>query len=68
MRCLWEIRTVSFQDNPEAANGKSPYYMLFEEAGIFNNLKKSWDATVPALKAGKYVVGEAIIFGCVCAG
>lgn len=58
-----EIRTVSFQDNPEAANGKSPYYMLFEEAGIFNNLKKSWDATVPALKAGKYVVGEAIIFG-----
>lgn len=63
-----EIRTVSYQDNPEAANSKSPYYMLFEEAGIFNNLKKSWDATVPTLKAGKYVVGQAIIFGCVCAG
>lgn len=58
-----EIRTVSFQDNPEAANGKSPYYMLFEEAGIFNNLRKSWDSTVPSLKAGKYVVGQAIIFG-----
>lgn len=58
-----EIFIRSFQDNPEAANGLSPYYILFEEAGIFNNLKKSWDATVPSLKAGKKTVGEAIIFG-----
>lgn len=58
-----EIRVVSFQDNPEAANGLSPYYLLFEEVGIFNNLKSSWGASEPSLKAGKYVVGQAILYG-----
>lgn len=58
-----EIICVSFKDNPEAANGKNPYYMFFEEAGVFNNLKASWGATKPSLQAGRFTSGQAVFFG-----
>lgn len=58
-----EIMAITFKDNPEAARGKDPKYVLFEEAGQFPNLKESFRKTSPGLEAGKYITGQIIIFG-----
>lgn len=58
-----EIIAKTFKDNPEAARGKDPLFVLFEEAGIFPNLRASYDATIPGLTAGDYITGQIIIFG-----
>ena len=58
-----EIFALTFQDNPDAARGKDPRIVLFEEAGAFENLKDSFMATLPSLTAGKYITGQAFIFG-----
>lgn len=58
-----QVMAISFGDNPDAARGKDPVLVLFEEAGKFPNLRASFKATVPALGAGKYTTGQIIIFG-----
>lgn len=58
-----EIMAVTFKDNPEAARGKDAKIVLFEEAGVFPNLKDSFNATAPGLTAGKYITGQILIFG-----
>tara|TARA_R110002096_G_scaffold99981_4_gene221457 strand:- start:2882 stop:4957 length:2076 start_codon:yes stop_codon:yes gene_type:complete len=58
-----EITALTFKDNPDAARGKDARYVLFEEAGKFPNLERSYMATKPALEAGKYTTGQMIIFG-----
>lgn len=58
-----EIMALTFKDNPEAARGKDAQVVLFEEAGVFPNLKDSFNATAPGLTAGKYITGQILIFG-----
>lgn len=58
-----EIFALSFKDNADASRGKSGRIMLFEEAGAFPNLKDSFAATVPAMTAGSYIIGQILIFG-----
>lgn len=58
-----QVMALTFKDNPDAARGKDAMYVLLEEAGKFPNLKASFAATEPALKAGKFVTGQIIIFG-----
>jgi hypothetical protein len=58
-----EIIALTFKDNPDAARGKDAQLVVFEEGGSFNNLKKSYLATEPALRAGKYTTGQIIVFG-----
>lgn len=58
-----EIMALTFKDNPEAARGKDAQVVLFEEAGVFPNLKASFNATAPGLTAGKYITGQILIFG-----
>src|SRR5690606_8433108 len=65
---LSQVMALTFGDNPDAARGKDAKFVLFEEAGKFPNLKDSYNATEPGLTAGKYITGQIIIFGCVCAG
>ncbi len=60
---LSEIVGVTFQNNPDAARGKDPNLVIFEEAGTFANLKDAFRAVEPSLKDGDYVTGQAIIFG-----
>lgn len=60
---LSEITGVTFQNNPDAARGKDPNLVIFEEAGTFTNLKNAFRAVEPSLKAGDYITGQAIIFG-----
>lgn len=58
-----DIMALTFMDNPDAARGKDPRWMLFEEAGAFPNLEASYRATQPSLRAGKFATGMAVIFG-----
>lgn len=58
-----EIVGVTFQNNPDAARGKDPNLVIFEEAGTFANLKDAFRAVEPSLKDGDMVTGQAIIFG-----
>lgn len=60
---LSEIQALSFKDNPDAARGIDALEVLFEEAGVFPNLKASYLATQPGLTAGKYITGQMMIFG-----
>jgi len=54
---------VTFKDNANAARGKDASMILFEEAGTFNNLKKSFRATQATVEEGQYVNGIMAIFG-----
>jgi len=58
-----EIFALSFRDNPDAARGKDAKIVLLEEAGVFPNLKDSYNAIYPALTAGTKITGQIIIFG-----
>jgi hypothetical protein len=58
-----EIIALTFKDNPDAARGKDPLYVLLEEAGAFPNLKAAYNATKPGLEAGRYITGQILIFG-----
>jgi hypothetical protein len=57
------ILALTFQNNPNAAIGKDGTLVLFEEAGMFPNLKESYTKTRPTLEDGIYTTGQAIIFG-----
>lgn len=58
-----EIIAITFKDNPDAARGKDAKYVLFEEAGVFPNLRLSYEATRPGLTAGKFITGQILVFG-----
>lgn len=58
-----QVLALTFKDNPDAARGKDAVYVLLEEAGKFPNLKDSYMAIEPTLKAGKFITGQIIIFG-----
>lgn len=60
---LSEVMAITFKDNPEAARGKDAVKILFEECGIFPNLKESIRKTADGLTAGKYITGQMIGFG-----
>lgn len=66
-----EILTRTFKDNPDPARGLDGDAVLFEESGAFGSpglLKKSIAAVDPVTRAGKYMTGQIVIFGCVCKG
>ena len=58
-----EIFALTFKDNPDAARGKDGKLFLLEEAGVFPNLKDSFNAIAPGLTAGAFITGQIIIFG-----
>jgi hypothetical protein len=58
-----EIMAITFGDNSDAARGKDPYLMLYEEAGAFPNLKSSYLATKEGSTDGMFTTGQSVIFG-----
>lgn len=60
---LSEILAISMKDDPEKARGKDCSLIIFEEAGTFNNLEDTYNATSPSITAGSYITGQMIIFG-----
>jgi len=58
-----EIRRLTFQDNPFSSIGLSANIFLFEEAGLFANIKESYNISEPTWKDGDDMVGLPILFG-----
>jgi len=58
-----QVICVTFNGNTEAAKGKDATLILFEEAGVFDNLKASYLATKATVEDGIYVTGQMVVFG-----
>ena len=58
-----QIIGVTCKDRPGAIRGKDGTLILFEEAGVFPNLKATYMATKPTVEDGIYVTGLMIVFG-----
>lgn len=58
-----EIRRLTFQDNPFSSIGLSANIFLFEEAGLFANIKESYNISEPTWKDGDDMIGLPILFG-----
>jgi hypothetical protein len=58
-----EIIGVSFRDNWNKSRGKAGKLALYEEAGFFKNLWKSWNVGLPSMKQGNMITGLSIAFG-----
>jgi hypothetical protein len=58
-----QIYTLTFHNNASAAIGKAISFMLWEEAGKWNNLVNSYNLTLPTFVDGDITTGFWIIFG-----
>lgn len=58
-----EIRRLTFQDNPFSSIGLTANIFLFEEAGLFANIKESYNISEPTWKDGDSMIGLPILFG-----
>ena len=58
-----QVICVSFNASHEAAKGKDGTLIMFEEAGVFDNLKASFLATKSTVEDGIYVTGQIVVFG-----
>jgi len=58
-----EIKNRTFKDNPYAAQGSRASLMVFEEIGMFNNLRESYAASVDVMKDGANKYGSGIFIG-----
>lgn len=57
------IKHRTFKDNPFAANGTRPGVMIWEEVGMFDNLKESYNASVECQRDGAYKFGSMMFLG-----
>lgn len=57
------IKHRTFKDNPFAANGTRPGLMIFEEVGMFSNLKESYAASVECQREGATKFGSMFFIG-----
>lgn len=53
----------TFKDKPDAMRGVDAYFIMFEEAGAFDNLANAFNATSPSLTAGSKITGQICIVG-----
>lgn len=60
---LSEIAGVTLKNDPDKVRGKSAKLILFEEAGSFDNLIRSWIISEPSIKQGKISFGLRVAFG-----
>jgi len=63
-----EIFGVTLKNDPDKARGKAGKYIVFEEAGSFNNLLHGWQVARESVEQGSLVFGTMCAFGCVCEG
>jgi len=57
------IRKLTFKDNPFASAGASVSKFIFDEGGIFPNIKESYNISEPTWRDGQDVTGTPIILG-----
>jgi hypothetical protein len=58
-----QIYTLTFHNNASAAIGKEISFMLWEEAGKWNNIINSYNLTLPTFVDGDITTGFWVIFG-----
>jgi len=58
-----QVYTLSFHNNASAAIGKAISFMLWEEAGKWNNILSSYNLTLPTFLDGDITTGFWVIFG-----
>jgi hypothetical protein len=58
-----KIKKITFKDNPFASAGGSYSLFIFDEAGIFPNIKESYNISEPTWRDGEDVIGTPIILG-----
>jgi hypothetical protein len=57
-----EVEAITAKNNPQAVSGKSPSFILFEEAGIFQQLKKAYGYVKPSLVTENQITSGIAIF------
>lgn len=57
------IKNRTFKDNPFAANGTRPGVMVFEEVGMFSNIKEAYVASVECQRDGARKFGSMMFLG-----
>ena len=57
------IKTMTFKNSAFKSVGKSATRMIFEEAGLFQNLKTAYTMSEPLFRDGDRMIGIPIIFG-----
>lgn len=57
------IKNRTFKDNPYAAQGSRASIMVFEEIGMFDNLRAAYAASVDVMRDGANKYGSAIFIG-----
>ena len=57
------IKIMTFQNSGFKSVGKSCSRMLFEEAGLFENLEQAYIISSPLFRSGTTMIGIPIIFG-----
>ena len=58
-----QVYTLTFNNNASAAIGKAISFMLWEEAGKWNNIISSYNLTLPTFVDGDITTGFWVIFG-----
>jgi hypothetical protein len=58
-----QVKNITFKDNAYAAQGNRTGIMVFEEIGMFTNLKASYQNSVDNMKDGSYKFGSAMFLG-----
>jgi hypothetical protein len=56
-------KSVTFKDNEFAAVGNSANWLVFDEAGIFDNIIQAYNMSEPLIKDGSEYIGVALLFG-----
>lgn len=57
------IKVMTFQNSGFKSAGKSASRMIFEEAGLFENLIQAYTISEPLFREGNQMIGIPIIFG-----
>lgn len=58
-----EIKNRTFRDNPYAIQGTRSSTIVFEECGMFDNLRESYNHSVDVMKDGSDKFGSAMFLG-----
>lgn len=57
------IKNRTFKDNPYAIQGNRAGVVVYEEIGMFDNLKSAYENSVDVMKDGSYKFGSAMFLG-----
>lgn len=63
-----EILGITLKNNPDRIRGKRAKLILWEEAGMFQDILQAWQIARPSVEEDGSAFGLMVAFGCVCKG